>query len=196
MAAPATARISLRDYQLALSERLQSAGAGARLPSRLGLQVGGAAWLVELQDAGEVIPVPPISLVPLARPWFKGVANVRGNLYSVTDFAAFLGGASARVTGEARLLLLNERFRSGAALLVGRSLGLRALDGLTLQRSGAALLVGRSLGLRALDGLTLQPASDRVPWVRAQYSDGDGRIWKELDVAALLQSAAFLEASS
>jgi len=173
MAAPATARISLRDYQLALSERLQSAGAGARLPSRLGLQVGGAAWLVELQDAGEVIPVPPISLVPLARPWFKGVANVRGNLYSVTDFAAFLGGASARVTGEARLLLLNERFRSGAALLVGRS-----------------------LGLRALDGLTSQPASDRVPWVRAQYSDGDGRIWKELDVAALLQSAAFLEASS
>ena len=172
MVAPATARVSLRDYQLALSERLQSAGTGARLPSRLGVQVGGAGWLVELQDAGEVIPVPPISLVPLARPWFKGVANVRGNLYSVTDFAALLGGESLRLTAEARLLLLNERFHSGAALLVARS-----------------------LGLRAMEGLTPQPASDSVPWVRAQYSDGDGRTWKELDVAALLQSDAFLETS-
>jgi len=173
MTAPATARVSLRDYQLALSERLQSASADARLPSRLGVQVGGAGWLVELQDAGEVIPVRPISPVPLARPWFKGVTNVRGNLYSVTDFAAFLGGESLRLTSEARLLLLNERFRSGAALLVARS-----------------------LGLRAMDGLVAQPASDSAPWVRTQYRDGDGRTWKELDVAALLQSDAFLEASS
>lgn len=165
-------RVSLREYQLALSERLQSAEAGARLPSRLGVEVGGAGWLVELEDAAEVIPVPAISPVPLAKPWFQGVANVRGNLYSVTDFGAFLGREASRLTHEARLLVLHERFRSGAALLVERS-----------------------LGLRALEQLTPQNVEHPEPWVRAQYSDADGRKWLELDVAALAQHPAFLEVS-
>ena len=170
--AEVTGRISLREYQLALSERLQSAEAGARLPSRLGVQMGGEGWLVDLEDAAEVIPVPAIFPVPLAKPWFRGVANVRGNLYSVSDFRAFLGGEALKVSAEARLLVLHERFRSGAALLVERSLGLRALEELTPQS-------------------VAQPA----PWLRAQYSDAEGRTWKELDVAALLQDPAFLEVS-
>jgi twitching motility protein PilI len=169
-AATSTPRISLREYQLALSERLQSAGTGAGLPSKLGLQVGGETWLVELEDAAEVIPVPPISPVPLARGWFRGVANVRGNLYSVCDFSAFLGGEPVKFSAEARLLVLSERFGCGAALLVARSHGLRAAGELTPE-GGAA------------------PS----PWVRGQYSDAEGRVWKELDVAALVQHEAFLE---
>ena len=168
-----TTRISLREYQLALSERLQNAGAGAALPSKLGLQIGGEGWLVELVDAAELIPVPPISPVPLARGWFRGVANVRGNLYSVSDFSAFLGGEPVKLTAEARLLVLSERFRCGAALLVARSLGLRAAGELTPQSGATAW-----------------------PWVRDQYSDAEGRIWKELDVAALVQHEAFLEVSA
>src|SRR5205823_7479276 len=104
--AEVTGRISLREYQLALSERLQSAEAGARLPSRLGVQIGGEGWLVDLEEAAEVIAVPAISPVPLAKPWFRGVANVRGNLYSVSDFRAFLGGEALKVAAEARLLVL------------------------------------------------------------------------------------------
>jgi len=165
-----TGRVSLREYQLALSERLQSAEAGAGLPSKLGVQVGGEGWLVELADAAEVIPLPP---VPLARGWFKGVANVRGNLYSVSDFSAFLGAEAVKLSADARLLVLSERFRCGAALLVERSLGLRALGELTPQSVAAPM-----------------------PWIRGQYSDAEGRIWKELDVAALVQHEAFLEVSS
>src|SRR3954453_18475660 len=119
------ARASLREYQIALSERLQSAAAGTRVPTKLGVRVGGGAWLVDLKEAAEVIPVPPLSAVPLAKPWFRGVANVRGNLYSVSDLGALLGVAAGERSGEARLLLLAERFRAGAALLVETSLGLR-----------------------------------------------------------------------
>lgn len=168
----ATGRVSLREYQLALSERLQSAEAGARLPSRLGVQVGGQAWLISLEDAAEVIPVPPVFAVPLAKPWFRGVANVRGNLYSVSDFGAFLGGQALKVSTESRLLVLHERFRSGAALLVQRSLGLRVLEQFTPESVAAPM-----------------------PWLRAQYSDAEGGLWKELDAAALLQHPAFLEVS-
>jgi twitching motility protein PilI len=28
---------------------------------------------------------------PLTQPWFLGLANIRGNLYSVVDLAGFLG---------------------------------------------------------------------------------------------------------
>ncbi|HZS67025.1 MAG TPA: chemotaxis protein CheW [Burkholderiales bacterium] len=168
-----TGRISLREYQLALSERLQNAEAGAALPSKLGFQVAGEGWLIELRDAAEVIEVPPISPVPLARGWFKGVANVRGNLYSVSDFSAFLGAEPVKLGAEARLLVLSERFRCGAALLIERSLGLRALGALVPESVAA-------------------PA----PWVRAQYSDAEGRRWKELDVAALVQQEPFLGVSA
>ncbi|MFN2644176.1 MAG: chemotaxis protein CheW [Burkholderiales bacterium] len=168
----ATGRVSLREYQLALSERLQSAETHERLPSRLAVQVAGAGWLVDLDAAAEVIAVPAISPVPLAKPWFRGIANVRGNLYSVSDFGAFLGGEMLKLTAESRLLVLHERFRSGAALLVGRS-----------------------LGLRALEQFTDQAVTEPAPWVRGQYGDSEGRVWKQLDVAALLKEPAFLEVS-
>jgi twitching motility protein PilI len=162
-------RISLRDYQRELAERLRQADS-ARSASKLGVQVGAQSWLVDLVEAGEVLPVPPITVVPLTRGWFRGVANVRGNLYSVVDFAAFLGaGLSAGGEGS-RLLLLGERFRSAAALLVDRSLGLRN---------------PAQLRLRA-------HAPGRPAWVRAEYDDEGGAQWSELDVAALVRDSEFL----
>jgi twitching motility protein PilI len=164
------AKLSLRDYQRELAERLRSAGVG-RTASKLGLQVGGEAWLVDLVDAGEVLPVPAITPVPLTRPWFRGVANIRGNLYSVVDFPAFLGGNPVAPGDQSRLLLLGERFRLGAALLVDRSLGLR-----------------NPAQLRAAEG-------EPEPWARARYADAEGRQWKELDVPQLAQHADFLTVS-
>ena len=165
-------RVSLRDYQRALAARLREAGS-QRTAFKLGLQVEGEDWLVDLADAGEVIPVPAITPVPLTRPWFKGVTNVRGNLYSVVDFSAFLGGAAATIGEQTRLLLFGEHYRTGSALLVSRSLGLR----------NPALLQAR----------TAAPGS---PWARAEYGDTDGRTWKELDVPRLVQHPDFLEVAA
>lgn len=162
-------RISLRDYQRDLAARLQNAGS-ARVASKLGLQVCGQRWLVDLRDAGEVIPVPPVTPVPLTRPWFRGVASIRGNLVSVIDFAAFLGIGAASAGEQSRLLLFNERFRMGSALLVDRSLGLRN---------------PAQLRLRAA-------AEQRPAWVRAEYEDEAGARWSELDVAELVRDAEFL----
>lgn len=162
-------KISLRDYQRDLAARLQSADSG-RTASKLGLQVAGERWLVDLTDAGEVIPVPPITPVPLTRPWYRGVANIRGNLYSVVDFAAFLGASPAPIAEQARLLLLSERFRMASALLVDRALGLRNTDQFQTRPGAAA----------------------RSPWIRAELSDEQGRTWKELDVSQLVQHPDFL----
>jgi len=162
-------KVSLRDYQRDLAARLQSAGAG-RAASKLGLQVGGERWLVDLTDAGEVIPVPGITPVPLTRPWFKGMASIRGNLYSVVDIGAFLGGGAAQPGEQARLLLLSERFRLGSALLVERSLGLRNPDQLEARAA----------------------PEQRMPWMKAEYDDAQGVHWRELDVSQLVQDPEFL----
>lgn len=162
-------RISLRDYQRELAERLRVADS-ARSASKLGLRVGTQSWLVDLVEAGEVLPVPPVTPVPLTRAWFRGVANVRGNLYSVVDFAAFLGAAPCAGGADARLVILGERFRSAAALLVDRSLGLRNPAALTPR----------------------ERAADRAPWVRAEYEDEAGVRWSEIDIAGLVRDPEFL----
>jgi twitching motility protein PilI len=161
-------KLSLRDYQRDLAERLRAAE-GSYSVSLLALQVGEQGWLVDLADAGEVLPVPPITPVPLTHAWFKGVTNIRGNLYSVVDFPAFLGASPVTVAEQSRLLLLGERFRMGSALLVDRS-----------------------LGLRNPAQLTPRPKSSQSLWVKGEYSDPEGRIWQELDVPLLVQQQEFL----
>ena len=166
-------KASLRDYQRDLVERLRNVESG-RNTSKLGLQVGRETWLVDLTDAGEVMPVPAISPVPLTRPWFKGVTSIRGKLYSVVDFPAYLGGAPALITDQSRLLLIGDRFRIGSALLVDRLLGLRNLTQPQQRANGSA----------------------HEAWVKAEYSDPDGGIWKELDVPQLVRHPDFLNVAS
>jgi twitching motility protein PilI len=166
-------RLSLKDYQRGLAERLREAGAG-RMASKLGMQLGTETWLVDLGEAGEVIPVPAVTPVPLTKPWFKGVANVRGNLYSVIDFPAFLGVGAVAVSEHSRLLLLGERFRTSAALLIDRSLGLRNPEQLTPR----------------------DKQGEAPDWLRAEFGDADGKSWKELDVPQLVRHAEFLSVSA
>lgn len=163
------AKASLRDYQRDLAQRLREARIG-QAASKLGMQVGVENWLVDLGDAGEVVPVPSVAEVPLTRPWFRGLANIRGNLYGVVDFGAFLGGALLVAGEHARLVILGERFRMGAGLLVERSLGLRNPEQLE----------------------PLARESSSPSWVRARYRDADGRQWSELDVTELVQHPDFL----
>jgi twitching motility protein PilI len=162
-------KLSLRDYQRDLAQRLRAAE-GSRASSLLALQIGQEGWLVDLADAGEVIPVPRITPVPLTRPWFRGMANIRGNLYSVVDFGAFLGAPAVAQGEQARLLLLGERFRVSSALLVDRSLGLRNPAQLKPKARDAAA----------------------APWLKGEAVDEEGRTWKELDVPQLVQQQEFL----
>jgi len=54
--------------------------------------------------------------------------------------------------------------------------------------------VDGSLGLR--NAAQLQPrGSDAAlaPWIRAEYTDAEGRPWKELDLPTLVQQPEFLD---
>ncbi|WP_028456462.1 chemotaxis protein CheW [Chitinilyticum litopenaei] len=165
-------RVSLREYQEGVVARLQSAAAVAQVDARLGVQIGGRNWLVDLADVAEVMPVPVIAGVPLAHSWFRGVANIRGNLVSVVDAAAFFGEASLALNPASRLLLIQPRLLPHAAILVSRMLGLKHLADLQEEP---------------------QQASD-VPWLGPCYRDAAGGSWHILNVNELASTPAFLQA--
>lgn len=164
-------RISLREFQESLVRRLTSAQRGETTRALLGVESGSKLWLLDLSDSGEVVPLPPLTTVPLTKPWFSGIANVRGTLYSVVDFSAFQGGDPTRRNNNARLLLVGARHGINSALLVDRTLGLKNLD-------------------------DLEPVAAEAgapPWAGESHIDAQGRRWTRLYLRELLDDPAFLE---
>lgn len=163
-------KISLRDFQEHLAARLVGAS-GQSAAGLLGIQSGADYWLVNLSDSGEIVPLTPLTTVPLTKPWFAGIANIRGNLYSVVDFSAFQGREPTPQNAGSRLLLIGTR-----------------------HGSNAALLVTRMLGLRNVEALTPAPAApDAPPWASEAYTDNEGRRWQKLSVRELLADDAFMD---
>jgi len=162
-------QISLREFQHGLAQRLREAQAETEPTSRLGVQAGSRNWLLKLDDAGEMLPLPEISGVPLTKSWYMGLANIRGVLASVVDFAAFMGGEPTVRTPDCRLLLIAERFNSFSGLLISRMLGLKNVQ-------------------------AMQPAevAGERSWIAAAYRDEEGRQWHELNIGALVSHDDFL----
>jgi twitching motility protein PilI len=164
-------RVSLREFQEYLSGRLAGAASGERQASLLSVQAGKSRWLLDLSASGEVVSTMPLlTPVPLTRPSFLGLANIRGNLYAVTDFSAFIGEAPISLLGSGmRLLLLGTRFGNNAALLV----------------SGL-------LGLKKPTDFKMGPALSEKAWDAGLFTDSNGDKWHRLDLAALLADPEFM----
>ena len=163
-------KTSLRDFQQYLAARLTTAAQGRGAASWLGIEAGDAAWLIDLAEGGEIVQAPQLVAVPLTRPWFVGVANIRGNLYAVCDFSRFCGGPPTPQNANARLLLIGTRFGANAALLVTRMLGLKKPESFTEE----------------------VPELSAPAWATARYKDGQGKIWHKLSVRDLLADQNFM----
>jgi len=164
-------KFNLREFQTTLSQQLQAAASRDNTGSRLGFRVGDASWLVSLSDTEEVIPVPPIVKVPGACRWFRGVANIRGNLFAVSDFSDFMGQGVTPEHVDCRLLIPHRDFGVNAALLVRSTLGLKNIKHYQLRGDHAA----------------------SHPWVARQYADEAGTDWCDMDFGQLLGNAGFLK---
>jgi len=168
-------KLDLRVFQQELAARLAAKTSAQVESSRLGLAAAGQQWLIRLADASEVIPMPPLATVPLTRPWFLGVANIRGNLHSVIDFAGFLGHAVVAphaAGGSSRVVLLGPRAGE-----------LRA-----------GIVVPRVMGLRNLAELApALPPADAPAWYGQRWIDAEGAAWQEIDLIGLARDPEFLQ---
>lgn len=114
----------LREFQARLSERLRKA-TSTDLAARLGLMIGDERFLVDLSEAGEIVAIPSvIAPVPHTRDWFRGLVNLRGVLFAVSDLSRLAGHGPTPLTRESRLLAVAARLNFNAAILVSRMLGL------------------------------------------------------------------------
>jgi twitching motility protein PilI len=165
-------KLDLRTFQKELSARLLLKTTAQVESSRLGLSCGGDRWLIRLSDAGEVVTLPDIVPVPLTKPWYLGVSNIRGNLFSVIDFGRFLAREAPAPGGQPRLVLFGPK----------------------AGELNAGIVVHRVLGLRNIAELApASPPVDAPEWYAQRWMDGDGNAWQEIDLAKLARDPAFLQ---
>lgn len=160
----------LREFSVQLAERIKSAPSRSNEPVRLAVRIGQASYLLPMAVASEIVALPEIAPVPWTRPWYRGLANVRGRLVGAIDLQQFAGRGPLPPEQSQQLLVISEAMNLNAALLVTRAFGLRNLNDL------------ESLG-RAGD--------DAPAWETTCFRDLDGTVLTELDLAALVRSEAF-----
>ena len=163
---------TLREYQTNILARLENAKkAGAETPAGyLGVVIGSKNVLVNLQEISETLPITDLHRVPLVKPWFLGVANVRGVLYAINDLAQMLEQTFTSISSNARLLLISEAVSSNVAFVVDKLIGLRKLEDLTLREELAE------------ENVCLKPQT---------YQDAENRIWHMLDCVQLVHSKEY-----
>jgi len=169
-------RERMRDFQTGLAERLRRAQSAPLASNRLGLQIGQCRLLIDLADAGEILAVPAVTPVPLTQPWYRGLANVRGNLLGIVDLSLFAGAGLTPLDKDSRVLAFAADLGLAAGILVSRMLGLRSAADL-VQATGEAA-----------------PGEDEpfAPWLRARLTDAQRGSWHELDLAALTADPRFI----
>jgi twitching motility protein PilI len=160
----------LREFSTQLAERLKAAPSRAGEPLRLAVRIGTDSYLLPMEAAGEIVAIPDITPVPWTKPWYRGLANVRGRLTGVIDLMQYAGRGAMAPEQAQQLLVLSDSAGVNAALLVTRAFGLRNLNEL------------ESLG---------RAENAAAPWETTRYRDLDGGLLTEIDVRGLVASEGF-----
>ncbi|MGB6450492.1 MAG: chemotaxis protein CheW [Steroidobacteraceae bacterium] len=109
----------------AVSAQVGQEGAGGREWVGVALRLAGELFLAAREETREVLSVPAtLTRVPAAKPWIRGLANVRGQLLPIIDLRHFIGSGVTAATRNTRVVVVNHR-EVPAGLLVDEVLGFR-----------------------------------------------------------------------
>lgn len=144
----------------------------------IAFRVGETRLISALNEIQEVLVCPTIlAKVPGAKPWIRGIANVRGQLRPVVDLQACLGGNLSLIEGQTRLIIINQTGVS-SGIIVDEVLGIKHFP--EEQRN-------------ALDD------SIKLPNMTSQFAcdifQADEHTWVVFDLMALSKSRLFLDAA-
>ena len=172
-------RQSLKELQERLAQRLTAAKTEAVTATWLAVEANGRRYLLPLVQSGEIFPWAVVQRVPYTKPWYAGVAGLRGGLYGVVDLARLVGAPDAwaltspidRITSESRLVSLHAALSVNAVIWIDRLLGLR------------------NLSMFASAG----PNPEGAPsYFTRTLVDLQGQVWQELDLQSLVAEPEFL----
>jgi len=162
--------VKLREFSTQLAQRLKEAPDLPTEPTRLAVRVGSENFLVDMGLAGEIVPLADIAPVPWTKPWYRGLANVRGRLIGIVDLLQLTGRDPLPPEQAQQVLVFGEGIAVNAGILITRAFGIRNLKDLT----------------------ALPPAGESAAnWEQVRYRGADGVAFTELDLRELARSPAF-----
>ena len=154
----------------------ESTAAGAEWVG-VAFRLGGEAFLLAREETREVLAYPAsVTRVPGAKPWIRGLSNVRGQLLPVIDLRAFLGAGATTITRSSRVLLANHR-EIPAGLVVDEVMGFRRF-------------------YESEFSADLPPTLLRCERYLAGAFRRGAEVWPVFSVRALLESPQFMQAAA
>lgn len=108
---------SLRAYQDMILEKMQEARMSddEQVDLLFGFEAAGMNFLISGKDIMQMASPTKLEPIPAAKPWAVGAANVKGSVYTVTDFSILMGHEPVK---NGKFLLLSENVLPGYAILV------------------------------------------------------------------------------
>ncbi len=185
---------SLQDFQTRIAARIAQAQAQTQdSEALLSFQVQGYRLLLPLLEVNELLNMPVLTPLPLARRWVLGLAVVRSEIYTVFDLAHCLGAlletshtshdiqtvlSDPAKLSDPKLVLLSKAVDAQLAFVVDKVLGtlIAARDGLTAVEDNAAF--------------TARFGQDNA-YIKALWKNAAGEVHIELSVRELLKSQDF-----
>jgi twitching motility protein PilI len=93
----------------------------------IGFRIGDRYFVSSIAEVNEILTPPALTMVPGAKSWLLGVANVRGNLVPVVDLRDFTGGGRTTNAETTRTLVVRQQGGS-VGLMVDEVLGQRSFS--------------------------------------------------------------------
>ena len=162
----------IRPYEprLPSQEEIASTWAG------IGFRILGQRMIAPLGEVTEMLPVPPVTILPGVQPWVIGLANVRGRLLPLFDLEQFFGAALGGNRSRHRVLVLE------------------------MGELYAGVVVSEVYGMHYFPvDLEILPLSDDVQQL-APYSKGayeqHGLIWTTFSPFSLIRDPRFFNAAA
>lgn len=155
----------------------QGAAPSSREWVGIGFRLGDERFLVAREEIREITACPTtLARVPGAKDWVAGLTSIRGQLLTVIDLKAYLGGGRTRLGRDCRILVINHR-ELGAGLLVDEIVGFRRYP------EAARTAAPPETGLRCRR------------YLGGAFTQAD-ETWPVFNLAALTESPSFLRAAS
>lgn len=165
-------KIKLKDYQKSILDKLESVktDTSAVPVSYLGVSIGGRYVLVDLLEVSETLAMVDIQAIPLVKPWFLGISNIRGVLYAINDILQLLDDNATQISSNTRILLINKSIISNVGFVVDKLIGLRSVESLKVLKD---------------------PAEESICFSSTRYEDEDKKQWYVLDCKKMVNSRPF-----
>jgi twitching motility protein PilI len=139
--------------------------------------MAGETFLVAREETREVLGYPAaVTRIPGAKPWVRGLANIRGQLLPMLDLRQFLGSGATVSGRNTRVIVVHHR-EIPAGLMVDEVLGFRRFAETEFNAEAPPTVI-------------------RCDSYLAGAFRRGGEVWPVLSLKSLVESQSFLQAAS